>query len=59
AVALCEWSAKTDSHLGFSKDDVITVLEKQENWWYGELNESRGWFPCTYVSMVTTNNTQT
>uniref|UniRef100_A0A673G1A7 Intersectin-2-like n=1 Tax=Sinocyclocheilus rhinocerous TaxID=307959 RepID=A0A673G1A7_9TELE len=58
AVALCEWSAKTDSHLGFSKDDIITVLEKQENWWYGELNESWGWFPCSYVSMVTTNNTQ-
>uniref|UniRef100_A0A8C1Z4M3 Intersectin 2a n=1 Tax=Cyprinus carpio TaxID=7962 RepID=A0A8C1Z4M3_CYPCA len=51
AVALCEWSAKTDSHLGFSKDDIITVLEKQENWCYGELNESRGWFPCSYVSM--------
>ncbi|XP_051732084.1 intersectin-2a isoform X3 [Ctenopharyngodon idella] len=59
AVALCEWSAKTDSHLGFTKDDIITVLEKQENWWYGELNESRGWFPCSYVSMVITNNTQT
>ncbi|XP_048062731.1 intersectin-2a isoform X3 [Megalobrama amblycephala] len=59
AVALCEWSAKTDSHLGFTKDDIITILEKQENWWYGELNESRGWFPCSYVSMVITNNTQT
>ncbi|XP_058612265.1 intersectin-2a isoform X2 [Onychostoma macrolepis] len=59
AVALCEWSAKTDSHLGFSKDDVITVLEKQENWCYGELSDRRGWFPCSYVSMVITNNTQT
>uniref|UniRef100_A0A8C2PRZ6 Intersectin 2a n=1 Tax=Cyprinus carpio TaxID=7962 RepID=A0A8C2PRZ6_CYPCA len=39
-------------HLGFSKDDIITVLEKQENWCYGELNESRGWFPCSYVSMM-------
>uniref|UniRef100_A0A673FYI2 Intersectin-2-like n=1 Tax=Sinocyclocheilus rhinocerous TaxID=307959 RepID=A0A673FYI2_9TELE len=39
-------------HLGFSKDDIITVLEKQENWWYGELNESWGWFPCSYVSMM-------
>uniref|UniRef100_A0A673G1X5 Intersectin-2-like n=1 Tax=Sinocyclocheilus rhinocerous TaxID=307959 RepID=A0A673G1X5_9TELE len=39
-------------HLGFSKDDIITVLEKQENWWYGELNESWGWFPCSYVSMT-------
>ncbi|XP_052390302.1 intersectin-2a isoform X1 [Carassius gibelio] len=58
AVALCEWSAKTESHLGFSKDDIITVLEKQDNWIYGELNESRGWFPCSHVSMLTTNKTQ-
>ncbi|TRY57085.1 hypothetical protein DNTS_023972 [Danionella cerebrum] len=57
AVALCEWSAKTDSHLGFSKDDIITVLERQENWCYGELNQTRGWFPCSYVSIVTNNNT--
>nr|XP_055042251.1 intersectin-2a isoform X2 [Misgurnus anguillicaudatus] len=59
AVALCEWCAKTDSHLGFSKNDIITVLEKQESWWYGELNENRGWFPSSFVSMVTTNHTQT
>uniref|UniRef100_A0A8C1L5Z9 Intersectin 2a n=1 Tax=Cyprinus carpio TaxID=7962 RepID=A0A8C1L5Z9_CYPCA len=51
AVALCEWSAKTDSHLGFSKDDIITVLEKQENWCYGELNESRGWFPYILIKL--------
>uniref|UniRef100_A0A8B9GXT3 Intersectin 2b n=1 Tax=Astyanax mexicanus TaxID=7994 RepID=A0A8B9GXT3_ASTMX len=36
--ALCSWTAKTDSHLNFSKNDVITVLEQQENWWLGELN---------------------
>ncbi|XP_048861163.1 LOW QUALITY PROTEIN: intersectin-1-like [Brienomyrus brachyistius] len=36
--ALCSWTAKTDNHLNFSKDDIITVLEQQENWWLGELN---------------------
>uniref|UniRef100_A0A8B9HJE2 Intersectin 2a n=1 Tax=Astyanax mexicanus TaxID=7994 RepID=A0A8B9HJE2_ASTMX len=59
AVALCDWTANTESHLGFSKDDIITVLEQQENWWYGELRENRGWFPKTHVSMMTTNNTHT
>ncbi|XP_072533626.1 intersectin-2a isoform X2 [Salminus brasiliensis] len=59
AVALCDWTANTESHLGFCKDDIITVLEQQENWWYGELKENRGWFPKTHVSMVTTNNTHT
>uniref|UniRef100_A0A672QE76 Intersectin-2-like n=1 Tax=Sinocyclocheilus grahami TaxID=75366 RepID=A0A672QE76_SINGR len=47
-----EIKINTDSHLGFSKDDIITVLEKQENWWYGELNESWGWFPCSYSVYV-------
>uniref|UniRef100_A0AAR2IZ48 Intersectin 2a n=1 Tax=Pygocentrus nattereri TaxID=42514 RepID=A0AAR2IZ48_PYGNA len=59
AIAVCAWTANTESHLGFSKDDVITVLEQQENWWYGELGENRGWFPKTHVSMVTTNNFHT
>ncbi|XP_048861761.1 intersectin-2-like, partial [Brienomyrus brachyistius] len=40
--ALCSWTAKTDNHLNFSKDDIITVLEQQENWWLGELNGKAG-----------------
>ncbi|XP_053087882.1 intersectin-2a isoform X3 [Pangasianodon hypophthalmus] len=60
AVAVCAWTATTDTQLGFTKDDIITVLEQQENWWYGELGENQGWFPKTYVSLVTaTNNTHT
>nr|XP_023690092.1 intersectin-2 isoform X1 [Paramormyrops kingsleyae] len=53
AQALCSWTAKKDSHLNFSKDDVITVLEQQENWWQGELSGARGWFPRTYVTLLT------
>ncbi|KAK2846206.1 hypothetical protein Q7C36_011060 [Tachysurus vachellii] len=57
--SLCAWTATTDTQLGFSKDDIITVLEQQENWWYGELGENQGWFPKTHVSMMTANNTLT
>uniref|UniRef100_A0A673C9U7 Intersectin 2b n=1 Tax=Sphaeramia orbicularis TaxID=375764 RepID=A0A673C9U7_9TELE len=53
AQALCSWTAKTDNHLNFNKDDVIQVLEQQENWWLGELNGAQGWFPKTYVTLVT------
>uniref|UniRef100_A0A8B9GXJ5 Intersectin 2b n=1 Tax=Astyanax mexicanus TaxID=7994 RepID=A0A8B9GXJ5_ASTMX len=53
--ALCSWTAKTDSHLNFSKNDVITVLEQQENWWLGELNGMQGWFPKTYVTVLNIN----
>ncbi|XP_072321594.1 intersectin-2b isoform X2 [Eucyclogobius newberryi] len=52
AQALCSWTAKTDNHLNFNKDDVIKVLEQQENWWLGELNGAQGWFPKTYVSVL-------
>ncbi|XP_061601328.1 intersectin-2b [Cololabis saira] len=52
AQALCSWTAKTDNHLNFNKDDVIQVLEQQENWWLGELNGERGWFPKTYVTLL-------
>ncbi|KAF7694482.1 intersectin-2a isoform X2 [Silurus meridionalis] len=60
AVALSAWTATSDTQLGFLKDDIITVLEQQESWWYGELGENRGWFPKTYVLMMTnTNSTHT
>lgn len=52
AQALCSWTAKTDNHLNFNKDDVIQVLEQQENWWLGDLNGERGWFPKTYVTLL-------
>uniref|UniRef100_A0A8C5GR33 Intersectin-2-like n=1 Tax=Gouania willdenowi TaxID=441366 RepID=A0A8C5GR33_GOUWI len=52
AQALCSWTAKTDNHLDFDKDDVIQVLEQQENWWLGELNGEKGWFPKTYVTLL-------
>uniref|UniRef100_A0A673I8D7 Intersectin-2-like n=1 Tax=Sinocyclocheilus rhinocerous TaxID=307959 RepID=A0A673I8D7_9TELE len=52
AQALCSWTAKKDNHLNFSKDDVITVLEQQENWWLGELNRIQGWFPKSYVTVI-------
>jgi hypothetical protein len=52
AKALCSWTAKTDSHLNFSKDDVIRVLEQQDSWWLGELAGAQGWFPKTYVTLL-------
>ena len=52
AKALCSWTAKTESHLNFSKDDVIRVLEQQDSWWLGELAGAQGWFPKTYVTLL-------
>lgn len=52
AQALCSWTAKKENHLNFSKHDVITVLEQQENWWFGEVHGGRGWFPKSYVKII-------
>uniref|UniRef100_A0A8C0XDG1 Intersectin-2 n=1 Tax=Castor canadensis TaxID=51338 RepID=A0A8C0XDG1_CASCN len=52
AQALCSWTAKKDNHLNFSKHDIITVLEQQENWWFGEVHGGRGWFPKSYVKII-------
>uniref|UniRef100_A0A8C8G011 Intersectin-2-like n=1 Tax=Oncorhynchus tshawytscha TaxID=74940 RepID=A0A8C8G011_ONCTS len=59
AQALCSWTAKTESHLNFSKDDVIWVLEQQDSWWLGELNGAQGWFPKTYVTLLGENEDTT
>uniref|UniRef100_A0A8D0HFK2 Intersectin 2 n=1 Tax=Sphenodon punctatus TaxID=8508 RepID=A0A8D0HFK2_SPHPU len=55
AQALCSWTAKKDNHLNFSKNDIITVLEQQENWWFGEVHGGRGWFPKSYVKILPGN----
>ncbi|XP_075779517.1 intersectin-2 isoform X2 [Pelodiscus sinensis] len=55
AQALCSWTAKKDNHLNFSKNDIITILEQQENWWFGEVHGGRGWFPKSYVKILPGN----
>uniref|UniRef100_A0A8C6M8R2 Intersectin-1 n=1 Tax=Nothobranchius furzeri TaxID=105023 RepID=A0A8C6M8R2_NOTFU len=53
AQALYPWRAKKDNHLNFNKNEIITVLEQQDMWWLGELqNGQRGWFPKSYVKLI-------
>ncbi|XP_072513899.1 intersectin-1 isoform X2 [Salminus brasiliensis] len=52
AQALYPWRAKKDNHLNFNKNDVITVLEQQDMWWFGEVQGQRGWFPKSYVKLI-------
>uniref|UniRef100_A0A670K7Z8 Intersectin 1 n=1 Tax=Podarcis muralis TaxID=64176 RepID=A0A670K7Z8_PODMU len=49
AQALYPWRAKKDNHLNFNKNDIITVLEQQDMWWFGEVQGQKGWFPKSYV----------
>jgi len=52
-VALYQYTAQNEDELSFEKDDVITLLAKEEEaWWRGELNGVSGLFPSNYVAPV-------
>lgn len=53
AQSLYPWKAKKDDHLAFDKGEVIRILEQHELWWKGELNGKIGWFPKSYVKIIT------
>ena len=50
--ALYDWDAKKENHLSFKAGDYITVLEKQDMWWSGEIDGRRGWFPKAHVQFM-------
>lgn len=52
AQALFPWKAKKDNHLTFNKGDIICVKEQQDMWWYGEFQGKFGWFPKSYVKLL-------
>nr|XP_037281605.1 intersectin-1-like isoform X2 [Rhipicephalus microplus] len=52
AQALFPWRAKKENHLTFNKGDVIAVKEQQDMWWYGEFQGKLGWFPKSYVRLI-------
>jgi len=54
ARTLYSFKGKKDSYLSFSKGEVITLHEQQDQWSYGELNGLQGWFPNSYVRVEET-----
>ncbi|XP_058062545.1 intersectin-1 [Anopheles bellator] len=49
-IALYAYKALNDDELSFEKDDIISVLGRDEpEWWRGELNGTTGLFPSNYV----------
>jgi hypothetical protein len=51
-VALYDFQSTTPETLGFQKDAVINILEKNGDWWLGELNGRCGILPYNYVQSV-------
>lgn len=49
-IALYPYKAQNDDELSFEKDDIISVLGRDEpEWWRGESNGLTGLFPSNYV----------
>eukprot|EP00029_Vermamoeba_vermiformis_P005510 TRINITY_DN1934_c0_g2_i1.p1 TRINITY_DN1934_c0_g2~~TRINITY_DN1934_c0_g2_i1.p1 ORF type:complete len:451 (-),score=115.05 TRINITY_DN1934_c0_g2_i1:95-1417(-) len=48
-VAVYDFNGETNFDLSFKTGDSIGVLEKQGEWWKGELNGKVGYFPANYV----------
>lgn len=43
--------AQNEDELSFEKDDIITLIGRDEPaWWRGELKGATGMFPSNYVS---------
>jgi signal transducing adaptor molecule len=48
--ALYDFVPSESGELGFSRGDVITVLDSvYKDWWRGELHGKTGIFPVNYV----------
>lgn len=48
--ALFNFAARQNGDLSFVKNDLITVLSSDGNWWKGELKDRIGIFPANYVT---------
>lgn len=49
-MALYAYKAQNDDELSFEKDDIISVMGRDEpEWWRGECQGLIGLFPSNYV----------
>ncbi|XP_056411991.1 E3 ubiquitin-protein ligase SH3RF3 isoform X2 [Hyla sarda] len=51
--ALYAYEGKEPGDLKFNKGDIIILRRKvDENWYHGELNGNRGFFPASYIQCI-------
>eukprot|EP00794_Sanderia_malayensis_P015956 gene15956-17561_t len=46
------YGAKNDKELSLKKNAIVTVMRRDGDWWYGELEGQLGFFPKTFVKEV-------
>jgi len=53
-VALFDFEAQDYNELDLQRGDVVFILQQNEDgWWGGELNGRLGFFPNTYIQLIT------
>ena len=54
AKALYDYEAQEAGDLSFKKGDIIILKKRVDaNWYHGERNSNQGYFPATYVQVLT------
>lgn len=61
AVALHDYTARSDKELSFKRGDSLQVIEKtpDNNWWDGFVGEKRGFIPVAYIEILELKPTPT
>ena len=57
-VAQYPYNATEDTELGFPEGAKINVLQREGDWWRGELNGTVGWFPKQFVTEISGSSSQ-
>ncbi len=52
AKALYPFEAQSPQELGFEPGDVLTITNKNGDWWEAELRGRRGLIPANYVQLI-------
>jgi hypothetical protein len=56
ARALADFTAENDNELGFSKNDILEIYERDASgWWKAGLNGKLGWVPSDYLALLEEN----
>jgi len=50
--AMYYYDAVQDDELSFKEGDIITILEREGEWWSGELKGVVGLFPANFVQEI-------
>ena len=52
AKALYPFSGQDNTEISFNPGDIIMVSNQTGEWWVGEINGRRGYFPSNYVQLL-------